>query len=126
MLIHQLVDLHEVDASQACALKSAAAAGRTAEARALADAIAKRFPAFVFGETNVANFYLAAGDFGDALQWFQRAYDRGEYDLFAISYLPTTPRNFLTTPGWIALKRKPEGVAWQAAHDRVAADLAAN
>jgi TolB-like protein len=126
MLIHQLLDLHEIDASQGCALKSAAAAGRMAESRALADAIAKRFPAFVFGETNIANFYLTAGDFSGALQWLSRAYDRGEYDLFAISYLPTTPRNFLKTPGWIALKQKPEGVAWQAAHDRLSAEFSAN
>jgi tetratricopeptide (TPR) repeat protein len=125
-LIRQLLALHEADASQACALKRAADAGRMAEAHALADAIARRFPSFVFGNTNIASFYLAAGDPAAALQWFRRAYDNRDYDLFAVSYLPTTPPAFLGSAGWISLKQKPEAVAWQAAHDRLAAELSAN
>src|SRR5262249_54077112 len=93
-LIRRLRDLKEIDASEAWALKSAAAGGRPAEAHGLADGIAKRFPAFVFGEAGVANFYLASGDYNAAQQWFGRAYDRRDYDLFAVAYLPTTPRIF--------------------------------
>jgi len=124
-LVQQLLAL-QIDASQACALKRAAALGRTEEAHALADAIARRFPAFVFGNTNIGSFYLAAGDPAAALQWFRRAYDTRDFDLFAISYLPTTPPAFLESAGWIGLRQKPEALAWQAAHEKLSAELSAN
>jgi len=125
-LARQLLAQHEIDASQACALKRAVASGATEEAHALADAIARRFPAFVFGNTNIGSFYLAAGDPAAALNWFRRAYDNRDYDLFAISYLPTTPTAFLSSAGWISLKEKPEALAWQAAHEQLSAELAAD
>lgn len=125
-IVQQLQAQHEIDASQACALKRAAASGQMGQAHALADAIAARFPAFVFRYTNIAGFYLAAGDPAAALQWFRRAYDNRDTDLFAVSYLPTTPPDFLESAGWKSLKQKPEAIAWQAAHDRLSAELAAN
>src|SRR5207248_87696 len=79
--------------------------------------IARRFPAFVFGNTNVGSFYLAAGDPAAALQWFRRAYDNRDIALFAISYRPTTPPAFLASAGWISLNQKPEAIAWHAAHE---------
>lgn len=125
-LARQLLAAHEIDASQGCALKRAAALDHTDEAHALADALARRFPAFIFGNTNIGNFYLAAGDPAAALQWFRRAYENRDYDLFALSYLPTTPPAFLQSAGWIGLRQRPEALAWQAAHDRLAAELAAD
>jgi tetratricopeptide (TPR) repeat protein len=123
ILIDQLAALQALDASQGCAVLSAAASGRFAEARALTDGIAKRFPSFVFAETDIGSFYLAAGDMADALAWFNRAYDKRDYHLFAIAYSAATSPALLKTPGWIALKQKPEAKAWQAAHDRLAAEL---
>jgi TolB-like protein/Tfp pilus assembly protein PilF len=86
-LIARLSALHESDASRGCALKLAAAAGKTGEAHRIADAIAGRFPTFVFSEADVGAFYLAADDPTKALQWFERAYDKRDYDLFAYSSL---------------------------------------
>jgi len=123
-LIARLLALHEQDASRGCAIRLAAATGRTDQAHALADLLATRFPSFVFGETDMGNFYLGAHDFAKALAWFARAYDGRDYGLFAVSYLATTPPAFLREPGWIALMRRPEASAWQAAHDRLAAELA--
>ncbi|HEX4158135.1 MAG TPA: hypothetical protein VHY79_06640 [Rhizomicrobium sp.] len=123
ILIDRLAALRARDASQGCAALSAAASGGFAEARTLAQEIAQRFPSFVFDETDVGSFYLAAGDMADAMAWFNRAYDRRDYHLFAIAYFATTSPALLKTPGWIALKRKPEAKAWQAAHDRLAAEL---
>ena len=125
-LVQHLLAQHEIDASQGCALKRAAALGRMDEAHALADAIARRYPAFIFGDTYIGNFYLAAGDPAAALQWFRRAYESRDNALFALSYLPTTPREFLQSAAWNDLRRKPEAVAWQVAHDRLATELAAN
>ena len=35
-------------------------------------------------------------------------------------------RAFLESAGWISLKQKPEAIAWQDAHNRLAAELSAN
>lgn len=126
ILIDRLLALKALDAAQGCAVLSAAASGSFAEARALTEKIARRFPSFVFEETDIGSFYLAAGDMADALAWFNRAYDKRDYHLFAIAYFATTPPSLLKTPGWIALKQKPKARAWQAAHYRLAAELTAN
>jgi tetratricopeptide (TPR) repeat protein len=126
ILIDQLLALQALDASQGCAALSAAGSGRFAEARALTNQIAQRFPSFVFAETDIGTFYLGAGDMADALKWFNRAYDKRDYHLFAIAYFTTTPPVLLTSPGWIALTQKPEAKAWQKAHDQLATELAAN
>jgi TolB-like protein/cytochrome c-type biogenesis protein CcmH/NrfG len=123
ILIDRLAALQAPDASQGCAALNAVASGRPAEAHALVDAIARRFPSFVFDETDIGSFYFAAGDTTNALTWFNRAYDKRDYHLFAIAYLATTSPALLKTPGWIALKQKPEAKAWQAAHDQLAAEL---
>ena len=126
ILVDQLAALGAIDASQACALQNAAAAGRKAEAHTLADNIAARFPAFVFGETDIGGFYLAAGDVSRAIVWFGRAYDKRDDQLFAIPYKAAIPPALLKSQGWIALNRKPEARAWQAAHDRLLIELSSN
>jgi adenylate cyclase len=123
-LIAQLLAQSNADASQGCALKNAAAAGNRAEARMLAAGIAKRFPAFVYDETDIGGFYLAAGDTVSAMIWFDRAYVRRNQDLLALSYSATTPPTLLNLPAWNTLRQRPEARAWQAAHDRLAAELA--
>jgi len=123
ILVGRLLALDEPDASQACALKSAAAAGNMAEAHALADGLAKRFPAFVFDESDIGSFYLAAGDMTKALSWFARAYDKRIQGLFAVPYYEAVPSAIRNAPGWIALKQRPEARAWQTAHDRLAVQL---
>jgi TolB-like protein len=125
-LARQLLALNETAASEACALKRAAALGQKGEAHALADSIAARFPAFVFGDTSIGNFYLAAGDPAAALTWFRRAYDDHDMAVFALPYLPTTPKDFLASAAWAELRKRPDSVAWQAAHDRLEAALAAD
>lgn len=125
ILIGQLLALHQPEASRGCALKNAAASGRLAEAHALADGIAGRYPAFIFNETDIASFYLAAGDSAKAIAWFERAYDKRNQDLFATPYFAVTPGTLAKLPGWQAIMRRPEARAWQAARDRVAQELSA-
>jgi TolB-like protein/thioredoxin-like negative regulator of GroEL len=126
ILIDQMSALHATDASEGCALINAANSARKAEAHALADSIAARFPAFVFGETDIGLFYLAAGDVPRALVWFERAYAKRDYKLFETPFLAAAAPSLLKSQGWIALMKKPEARAWQSAHDRLSADLAAN
>ena len=123
ILIGQLLALDEAGASQGCALKNAVSDGNLAEAHLLADRVAKQFPTFVYDETEIGSFYFAAGDSAKALAWFARAYDRRNQDLLALSYSVTTPSALLNMPAWKALMQRPEARAWQAAHDRLAAEL---
>lgn len=126
ILIDRLLSQEAIDASQGCALRNAIESGRVAEARGLADTIAARFPSFVFGEADIAGFYLTAGDVDKALTWFKRAYDDRDDKLFAVSYLPTTPASLLKSQGWIALRQTPEGRKWQATRDRLSLALSAD
>ena len=124
VLIGQLLTLDAPDASQGCALKNAVASGRIAEAHALADGIARRFPTFIYDETDIGGFYFAAGDPAKAMKWFERAYARRNQYLLSLSYSATTPPTLLKMPAWKALMQRPEAKAWQSAHDRLAAELA--
>jgi tetratricopeptide (TPR) repeat protein len=124
VLIGQLLTLDAPDASRGCALKNAVASGRIAEAHTLADEIAARFPTFVYDETDIGGFYFAAGDTRKAFAWFARAYDRRNLYLLALSYSATRSPALLDMPAWIALRKRPEARAWQAAHDRLATELA--
>ena len=123
ILIGQLLVLHEPDASRGCSLRAAVVGGQLQQAHTLADTIAGGFPTFVFDETDVGTFYLAAGDPAKAGIWFKRAFDHRAQDLFAVSYFPTTPSTLNTMPEWVALKQTPEAKAWQAAHDQIGAKL---
>jgi tetratricopeptide (TPR) repeat protein len=122
----ELQGLNAADGADACTLRAAAAARNFKEAHRLADALAGRFPSFIFSETDIGYFYALAGDFTDAVSWLSRAYGREDAGLFSLAYAPTTPSGLLRTPGWKALMARPDARRWEAAHDRVAADLAGN
>ncbi len=124
ILIGQLLALDEPGGAHGCSLKNAAVAGNRAEAHVLAEEIAKRFPTFVFDETDMGNFFLASGDPAKAMTWFQRAYTSRNQDLLALSYSATTPPSLLNMPAWKALMQQPEARAWKNAHDRLATELA--
>ena len=69
--------------------------------------------------------YALVGDFDKAVTWLERAYDRKEPDWFAAPYYKIVPPAFFKLPRWKALTERPLYQDWQAAHDRVAAELAA-
>lgn len=119
----KLSQVHESAAAQACALRIAIASGRAAEAHRLADEIAGELPVFVFDEMDAGEFYAATGDITAALKWFARAYDRRDFDLFAVQTSAATPPALVASPGWKRLMQRPEAKKWQAAHDEVAAEL---
>jgi hypothetical protein len=104
--------------------RRAVSTGNIAEARLLADGIAKRFPTFFYDETDIGSFYFATGDAAKAMKWLERAYDRRNQDLLALSYSATMPPELLKTLAWKVLMQRPEARAWQSAHDRLAAELA--
>ena len=69
--------------------------------------------------------YLELGDYKKALPLLRRAYGEGDMTLYTLAFDPVTPRDFLLTPGWQELTHRQRFRAWQAAHDRLAMELAA-
>jgi len=119
-IVAQLSALHKPDAADGCNLFMLSESGDLRRVHALAAAIAARFPAFVFGETQIGWFYALSGDYRTALSWLNRAYEKRDLALFSLPYSPTTPRALLQTQGWTRLMTRPDSRAWQAAHDNLA------
>ena len=126
LLSRKLSSIGNSDASFACSLRIALAAGDLSGARKAADEVAQHFPGFFFGETDVGYFYALTNNYSAALRWLQRAYSHRDTTLFSLAYSPTTPPKLIQNFGWKSLMAKPEARAWQRAHDRVAATLARN
>ncbi len=120
ILSRKLSSFGNSDASSACSLRVALAAGDLARARKAADEVARHFPGFFFGEADVGYFYALANDYSSAIRWLQRAYSHRDTTLFSLAYSPTTPPKLIKSSGWKSLMAKPEARAWQTAHDRVA------
>ena len=77
--------------------------------------------------------YVLLSDFDNATEWFERAYERRESNLFGFFYAFGNDKAFekaiekyRLTPGYKALAAKPLFREWQAEHDRIAAALAAH
>lgn len=108
-----------------CLFDIAVGEGRLADARKIADRLAAQYPHGDFGAPDIGESYARAGDFGKAAQWFARAYGGKEFPLFTIAYSRGIPAAFFRTAGWRALLQRPLFQDWQAAHDRLAAELGA-
>ena len=124
-LSRKLEELGQPDASRGCSLEMAAALGQRSAVHALADALAARFPTFIFDETEITRYYLLAKDSARASSWLDRAYASRNMDLFAYVYFPSTPPGLVNLPAWKALMRRPEAQAWQRARNRLAAAFSA-
>jgi tetratricopeptide (TPR) repeat protein len=84
------------------------------------------------GANDIGWGYLILGDFDKATDWFERAYERHEPDLYRDFYTglgvwdaAQPVHSYRLTPAYKALAAKPLFKAWQAEHDRIAAELAA-
>jgi len=76
--------------------------------------------------SRVALIYSVAGDVDGAMHWFGKAYDDHDTSLL-ISKIsgPGFSAKLKADPRWKAFMQRPLLKEWQAAHDRVAAELAA-
>ncbi|HEY5046483.1 MAG TPA: hypothetical protein VII49_00495 [Rhizomicrobium sp.] len=115
-VLRQLSGAQEQGAADACSLRIAAATRDRLHLRSLADKIGRRFPVFVFDETDVAEFYAAAGDFDRAIAWCEKAYAAKNYDLFASESLANMPAGSAAAGRWRMLMQRPEARKWQAVH----------
>jgi TolB-like protein/DNA-binding winged helix-turn-helix (wHTH) protein/tetratricopeptide (TPR) repeat protein len=121
-LIPRLAQSEEGRRYQGCALEIARMSGDREAARRIVEERAKNKqgdPAYL-GQN-----YLEIGEYDKAVPLLQRAYELGDATLYVLPLDPVTPRDFLKSAAWRALTQRPRFRAWQAAHDRVAAELKA-
>jgi hypothetical protein len=121
-LMARLYQTEEGRQYQGCAQETARMRGDKAAARRIVEARVKNRqgdPAYL-GQS-----YLLIGEYEKAVPLLQRAYEVGDTTLYALPLDPTTPRDFLKSAAWRELTQLPRFRAWQAAHDRVAAEFKA-
>jgi len=97
---------------------------RMADARKIVDGMASRFSSLDMPAADIGDDYAVAGGSESAFPWLQRAYDAKEYQLFTIGFDRAIPPEFFGKPGWKALSQRPLFKDWQAAHDKLASELA--
>jgi len=100
-----------------CEMEIALKSGDLAKARAIVEQRARDHAG---GPAFIGQNFLEVGLYDKALRALRYAYDVGDVILYTLPLDPETPRDFLKSPGWIALTQLPRFRAWQAAHDRVA------
>lgn len=113
------------DTRDGCLFDIALGENRLADARKLIDQIAARYSGGDYMATDLGDSYALIGDNDKAVEWLERAYDKKEFALFTIPYDKAIPPAFFETSRWKALWSKPLVKDWQAAHDALAAELAA-
>jgi TolB-like protein/DNA-binding winged helix-turn-helix (wHTH) protein/tetratricopeptide (TPR) repeat protein len=67
--------------------------------------------------------YLEVGEYQKAIPLLRHAYDMEDATLYVLPLDPATPRDFLKSAAWKELTQRPRFRAWQAAHDKLAAEL---
>jgi TolB-like protein/tetratricopeptide (TPR) repeat protein len=102
------------------------AESKLADAHKIADGLASQFPQGDFGAADIGELYARSGEFDKAVAWLARAYDGRDFDIFTVAYTKSIPAAFFNASGWRALLRRPLFRDWQAAHDSLGSDLAAD
>jgi predicted Zn-dependent protease len=98
--------------------------GKVAEARQLADKAAALALKEGTPPLFVADAYLFAGDYHNAVVWLAREQARPDPLVYAFSYDRHVPRAFLQSADWLAFTRRPRFVAWRAAREKYASEIA--
>ena len=113
------------DDRDGCLFDIVVAERRLADARKLNDTMAARFPGGSNQASDLAANYAEAHEFDLAATWLERGYDKKDFAIFTVQFTASIPRAFFDTDRWKKFLRRPMTVAWQQAHDRLAAELAA-
>lgn len=117
---------NDSDDADGCAFDIAIGEMRLDDARRIVDGMAAKFSTLDLPAADMGDNYAVAGDHPNALIWLQRGYDAKEFQVFTIGTDRAIAQSFFAEPGWKALLRQPLFKDWQAAHDKLARDLAAS
>jgi len=133
----QISEAHEVneqirrvktDQLQWCQFEIDAAAGDVSGARTILDnwiaEFPDKYPDDAREASDIGNAYVELNDFDRANDWYDRAYDLHEKDLFS-EVFQTDRAKYRESAGFRALSQRPGFKTWQAEHDQIAAELAA-
>lgn len=108
-----------------CRFQVAIARRDFGRARAVADVFAAEAEALNVDFESVAELYIQLGAYAAAIPWLNRAATANGYALYSLASNKQLPRTFFQSAEWKAIAQRPAFRAWQAAHDRLAAQLAA-
>jgi len=122
-IAEQYAKAHDKTDSDGCRFDIAVGGGRVDDARRINDAFAAQYPNGPLDAVSLAYNYMIIGDARAAVQWMDRAYAQREFEMFALPFDRSIPQSVLADPGWKALMQRPLFRNWQAAHDRLAAEL---
>jgi TolB-like protein/DNA-binding winged helix-turn-helix (wHTH) protein/Flp pilus assembly protein TadD len=112
------------DSADGCEFTIDVYSGDIADARAILVRWTAGYPDKFLLAADIAESFVAINDFDKASDWFERAYDRREKEVFGSTYRADDAK-YHQTARWQALTQRPGFKEWQAEHDRIAAELAA-
>lgn len=119
----QFSKAHDKPDSDGCLFDIAVGEGRLDDARKINDAFVAQYPNGPLDAVGLADNYAIMGDARSAVQWMERASGQKNSYLFQIPLDRSIPPAVLADPGWKGLMQEPLFRDWQAAHDRLAAEL---
>lgn len=119
------VDANDMDDAEGCAFDIAVGEMRLDDARRIVDGMAAKVATSGIPAADIGDNYALAGAYPSALLWLGRAYDAREYQLFTIGFDRAIAPRFFAEPGWRTLTQRPLFKDWQAAHERLTRELAA-
>ncbi|MGZ6023015.1 MAG: hypothetical protein ACXWLQ_10515 [Rhizomicrobium sp.] len=111
--------------AQLCLFQIAVGEKRLDAAKQILDRLALTYLQGGPSASELGEGYAIVGENNIAIQWLERAYESKEYLLVLLPNEKIVPPTFFDNAGWKAFYRRPLFVAWRAAHDRVAAEVAA-
>lgn len=109
-----------------CRFQVAMARRDFGRARAVADVFATEAEALNLDFESVAELYIQLGAYATAIPWLNRASTVSGHALYSLASNKQLPRTFFQSKEWKEIAQRPAFRAWQAAHDRVAAELVAD
>ena len=130
ILSDRLVSIERIEGEEAstvddCRIAIISRIGDLHELKRLATVAQRLYASGEMVASSVGFIYALAGDVDQAIHWYEKAYDDRDYALFFDITEPDLPAKLKADPRWAALMQRPLIKDWQAAHDRVAAELAA-
>ena len=118
------VDGEDGPFTDTCRVFIAAGAHEIPELQRLAAAAPRFYASGDMSPSNVAFIYALAGDLDQAIRWFEKACDERDGTLVPTIADPDLPTKLKADPRWAVFMQRPLLKDWQAAHDRVTAELA--
>ncbi|HEX4079286.1 MAG TPA: winged helix-turn-helix domain-containing protein [Rhizomicrobium sp.] len=116
---------HDKPDTDACLFDIAVGEGKLDDARRINDAFAAEYPNGSMRAVDLADNFAVIGDAHATIQWMERAYAQKDFEMFEVPFDRAIPQAVFADSGWKALMQRPLFRDWQAAHDRLGAELGA-